>query len=103
MEKLIIKSKVSCQGSSAVFTTLGHQGIPIQHLAILVRATGSYTLEVKDGNEVLASLIKEGSGGFDWVVVKDLTLPIPHAFCVEISNGELLEINLANMCLCSEC
>lgn len=102
VDKLIIKSKLSCHGSSAVFTTLGHQATPIRHLAVLLRATGSYTLEVKDGSEVLASVSKEGSGGFDWVVVKDLTLPTEKVFRVEVSNGELFELDLAVLCLCGD-
>ena len=102
VDKLVIKSKLSCHGPSAVFTTLGHQATPIRHLAVLLQATGPYTLEVKDGSEVIASISKEGSGGFDWVVVKDLTLPIGNVFRVEVSNGELFELDLAMMCLCGD-
>lgn len=100
VENLICKEKISCTGSSAVFTTVGYIDPKIRIVAALVKSTGEYTVTLKDGETILTSVTKTGTGDYEFVVLKELDLPIPHVFRVDISNGELFELNLATICLC---
>jgi hypothetical protein len=100
VERLICKEKLLCSGSSVVFTTVGHAEPRIRIISVLLKATAEYTLTLKDGDTLLASVTKVGTGSYDHVILKDLDLPIPHVFQIDISNGQLFELNLATICLC---
>lgn len=100
VEKLICKEKLVCYGSSAVFTTIGYIEPEIRIVAVLLKSGGEYTVTLKDGDTILASATKIGTGTYEHVIFNDLHLPIPHVFRIDISNGELFELNLATLCLC---
>jgi hypothetical protein len=100
VEKLICKEKLACSGSSVVFSTIGHIEPKIKIVAVVVKALGPYVLTLKDGDEVLKTLDRVGSGSYEFVMLDGLSLPIPHVFEITISNGELFELNLATICLC---
>ena len=85
-----------------MFTTIGHIEPTIKIIAALVQASGEYTLTLTSGDTVLASQTRSGNGGYEHVILKDLELLIPHVFRMDISNGQLIELNLATLCLC-EC
>ena len=77
VDRLICKEKISCTGSSAVFTTVGYIDPKIRIVAALVKAAGEYTVTISDGNTILSSVTKSGTGDYDFVILKDLDLPIP--------------------------
>jgi hypothetical protein len=100
VERLVCKEKLSCHGSSAVFTTIGYIEPEIRIVAVLLKSEGEYTITLKDGDTILASVTKIGTGMHEHVIFSELHLPIPHVFRIDISNGELFELNLATLCLC---
>ena len=100
MENLICKEKLLCRGSSVLFSTIGHIEPKIKIVAVLTKALGPYVLTLKKGDEIVKTLQRIGSGAYEFVILKDLDLPIPHVFEISISNGELFELNLATICLC---
>ena len=83
-----------------MFTTIGYMEPAIRIVAVLLKSTGEYTVTLKDGDTLLASVTKIGTGTHEHVIFGDLDLPIPHVFQIDISNGELFELNLATLCLC---
>jgi hypothetical protein len=100
VERLICKEKLLCHGSSVVFTSVGYIQPKITIIAVLLKASGEYTLTLKDGETLLASVTKNGTGDYEYGILKDLDLPIPHVFQIDISNGQMFELNLATICLC---
>ena len=100
VEKLICKAKILCNGSSVVFSGLGYGSPTIQYLALVVKASGLYTVTLKHGGDAIAAATKEGAGEYEFVVLKGFELSPTGIYTVEVSVGEIVEINMASLCLC---
>ncbi len=100
IEKLICKTKLICNGSSVVFSAVGHTSPQIQYVAVLVKSSDTFTLSLQQGSDVLASVTKQGTGDYEFVILKGFELASTGIYQLDISSGSLYEINLATICLC---
>lgn len=109
IDKLIIKQKLSCNCSglepNIVFSLAGMGSNPIKFLAVLIKATDTYTIEIRNSNEViLQSKQGQGVGNFEFVLFKNLNLQFGNIFQVHAKSASeifIYEINMAEICLCN--
>lgn len=107
VEKLICKEKFACLRSGAdvsvVFSMVGH-GQPITILATLLQTSGMYTVSLySHDNTLVSSVTNQGTGGYQFSILKNLSLLTPDVYRVRLTCTEevtLYEINMATQCLC---
>ena len=101
IEKLICKTKLPCSGRSAVFTAVGHASPPIKYVAVLLKSSDTFTLSLQRASEIVASVTKQGSGDYEFVILKGFELASAGIYTLDISTGSMYEINLATICICN--
>jgi hypothetical protein len=108
VDKLIGKLKLLCPTSGTdirvVFSLMGMSPTPVKFVAVLLKTTGTYTLELRDGsNTLLSTLQGQGTGAFDFALFKNIELPYPSIVQLHITSLDTLhlyEVNTADICLC---
>lgn len=106
VDKLICKDKLICSNTntsgSIVFSCVGHASAPIQYLAVLLKAPGSYTLTLKNATgQSISYVSNQGTGDFEFCVMKGFSLTSPNIYILDFSDVMIHEINMATMCLCN--
>lgn len=114
-DTLVCKDKIVCSAcgttGSIVFSGVGHISTPITHLGILIKTEGFYTLELRreatifqtHTAESIQSITKQGTGSFEFCILKDLDIKSPNVYSLVYTSTDPIsihEINLATRCLC---
>lgn len=108
VDKLIGKHKLLCPQSgtdlNVVFSLMGVASAPVKFVVVLLKTTGSYTLELRDsGNVLIQTVSGQGTGGFEFALFKDVSLSYPNIVQIHAVSSETLhlyEVNTAEVCLC---
>ena len=109
VDKLIIKQKLSCNCSgldqTIVFSLAGMGSIPVKFLAVLLKATDTYTIDILSSTgDVIQTKQGQGSGNFEFVLFKNLNLQFGNIFQLHVTSASeifIYEINMAEICLCN--
>ena len=109
IEKLVCKEKISCNligvtDDEIVLSAVGFVVAPIQYLAVLLKATGEYTIELhNNATTEVVSITRQGSGIPEFCIIGGLSMASPDIYtlkCKSVPPMSVYEINMATMCLC---
>jgi hypothetical protein len=95
---------VGVTNDEIVLSAVGFVVAPIQYLAVLLKATGEYTIEVhNNATAEVVTTTRQGSGVPEFCIIRGLTMTSPDIYtlkCKSLNPMSVYEINLATMCLC---
>lgn len=108
VDRLIGKHKLLCPQSgtdlNVVFSLMGVASSPITFVVVLLKTTGTYTLELRDsGNVLVQTVSRQGTGGFEFALFKGVNLSYPNIVQIHAVSSDTLhlyEVNTAEICLC---